>query len=65
MSDEDESVGGESDIWTEYGEEVTILSFQQRFAKISQSQRRPQVGAFSVITNLWMDLFQVLLGTLE
>ena len=25
MSDDDESVGGESDIWTEYGEEVTIL----------------------------------------
>ena len=24
VSDEDESVGGESDIWTEYGEEVTI-----------------------------------------
>ena len=24
MSDEEESGGGESDVWTEYGEEVTI-----------------------------------------
>ena len=46
--------------WIVWALELTTKAFLafRRFAKISQSQRRLLVGAFSVITNLWMDLFQ-------
>ena len=54
MSDDDESVGGESDIWTEYGEEVTILLLELE-AKVREvvtiTEKAPTRGKLSHLRN--------------
>ena len=51
MSDDDESVGGESDIWTEYGEEVTILllELEARVCEVFTITEKAPTRAFSLL----------------